>query len=66
MKKNKKVWKQINWRKIFHSQKFICCRYDETEKTYPKQGNKFCKNFDRKFNMENNKWPISKELIFET
>ena len=63
--KSKKFWKQSNWEKIFHSQKFICYRYDETAKTYPKQGKKFCKSFDRKFNMENNERSISKEVIFE-
>ena len=48
MKKAKKFWKQSNWEKIFHSQKLTCYRLDETGKTYPKQGKKLCKRFDRK------------------
>ena len=46
--KSKNFWKQSNWEKAFYSQKFICYRYDETGKTYLKQGKKFHKNFDRK------------------
>ena len=46
--KSKMFWKQSNWEKIFHSQKFICYQHDETGKTYPKQGKKLCKSFDWK------------------
>ena len=34
--KSKKFWKQSNWEKIFHFQKFICYQHDETGETYPK------------------------------
>ena len=46
MEKRENIWKQSNWEKIFHSQKFICYRYEETATTYLKQGKKFCKIFD--------------------
>ena len=46
--------------------KFFISQHDESGKTYPKQGiRSSAEVLTEKLNMENNKWSISKEAIFE-